>query len=191
MGLGQHIVSVGVLRSSLIAVLSETLRWFSYYALLKSRLVSLARSMTAIFRISHESLGLTLEWLSHVNKVPMWLLRRRRVFHAVAVWHTINLINHAIAHVVSEHIAQELVVAASMLWLIVLQSVVRSLRVVVVALSDGQSSPCWLLCQLLRSVDCAGVLPRWIRMTVLALDTFAWEWALVQKVLAIAIVTLC
>ena len=191
MGLGQHIVSVGVLRSSLIAVLSETLRWFSYYALLKSRLVSLARSMTAIFRISHESLGLTLEWLSHVNKVPMWLLRSRRVFHAVAVWHTINLINHAIAHVVSEHIAQELVVAASMLWLIVLQSVVRSLRVVVVALSDGQSSPCWLLCQLLRSVDCAGVLPRWIRMTVLALDTFAWEWALVQKVLAIAIVTLC
>ena len=45
----------------------------------------------------------------------MWLLRRRRVFHAIAVWHTINLINHAIAHVVSEHIAQELVVAASML----------------------------------------------------------------------------
>ena len=45
----------------------------------------------------------------------MWLLRSRRVFHAVAVWHTINLINHTVAHVVSEHIAQELVVAASML----------------------------------------------------------------------------
>ena len=115
MRLRKHVVRVGVLRAALITVLSETLWRFPYYTLLKSRLVSLARSMTAIFRIRYESLSLTLEGLSNINKVPMWLLCRRRVFHAIAVWHTINLIDHTVAHVVSEHIAQELVVAASML----------------------------------------------------------------------------